>query len=209
MISGGTRSLSDAELVAILLRSGIKNKDAVSLARELIVKFGGLRGLFSIGGAELKRVKGLGQTKICSLLVVSELTRRYLREELIGKAYVREPRAVVKYLKSTLRDRKTEVFKVLFLDKSNRIIDERDLFEGTIDEAIVHPREVVKTALELYAAGLILVHNHPSGRIQPSPEDYDITRKLQSACDVVNIRVLDHIIVGDNKHYSFSSHGIL
>ena len=120
-----------------------------------------------------------------------------------------DPQAVVDYLYGSLRDRKTEVFKVLFLNKSNRIVDEADLFHGTVDETAVHCREVVKSALERHATALILVHNHPSGRIQPSAEDREITEKLKAACGAVSVKVLDHVIIGDNQHFSFTEHNLL
>lgn len=205
----GAKALSDAELLAVLLRNGIKGKDAVVLGRELLAKHGGLRGFLSLEANALKGEKGLGQAKIAALLAVKEIARRSLREEIIGKNVVRDPESVIEYLHATMRDRKREVFKVLFLNKANRIIDEADIFEGTIDEATVHPRELVKAALDRHAAAIILVHNHPSGRTEPSPEDRTITAKLQSACLAVSIKVLDHVIVGDNSCFSFNERGLL
>ena len=205
----GASALSDADLLALLLRNGMKGKDAVMLGRELVGKFGSLRGILAAGPRELQAVKGLGSAKIASILAASEMAKRQLGQEIRGKSYARDPEAVVNYLTVSLRDLKREVFKVLFLDKGNRILDEKDLFHGTVDEAAVHPREVVRAALELHATALILVHNHPSGRIQPSPEDREITRRIQSACQTVGIKVLDHIIVGDNQFFSFNEHGLL
>lgn len=209
LIQNGIGSLSDAELVAIQLRAGIKGKDAIALARELLARFGGLRGLLSVGRHELKQIKGLGDAKIAALLSAIEISKRQLKEEIIGKNIVRDPKSVMDYLYSTLRDKKREVFKVLFLNKANCIIAEEDLFEGTVDETAVHPREVLKAALEKSATGLILVHNHPSGRIFPSREDQEITRKLQSICMPVGVKILDHIIVGDNQYFSFSERNLL
>lgn len=209
LIEHGVQSLSDAELLAILLRSGIQGKDAITLARELLSRFGGLRGLLAVGWPELKPIKGLGQAKITTFLAATEIARRQLRQELVGKNFIRDPQSVLDYLYSSLRDKKREVFKVLFLNKTNRIIDEQDLFEGTVDETAIHPREVVKAALERQATGLILIHNHPSGRVEPSVEDREITRKLEAACAAVSIKVLDHIIVGDNQYFSFSEQGLL
>ena len=205
----GPQALSDAELLAILLRNGIKNKDAVSFGRELLTGYGGLRGLLSLDYPELQKVKGLGPAKIAALLAATEIARRRLREEIIGKNFVRDPESVLNFFYSSMRDRKREVFKVIFLDKSNRIVDEEDLFEGTVDEAAIHPREVVKAALERHATALILVHNHPSGRIEPSPEDKEITRKLATACASVSVKVLDHIIIGDNQYFSFNERGLI
>ena len=205
----GVQSLSDAELLAILLRNGIQGKDAITLARELLNRFGGLRGLAKIEWADLAKIKGLGPAKISTFLAAAEMARRQLRQELIGTNFVRNPESVLDYLYSTLRDTKKEIFKVLFLNKANRILDEKDLFEGTVDETAVYPRELVKAALERHATSLILIHNHPSGRIEPSLEDREITRKLQTACNAVSIKILDHIIVGDNQYFSFNEHSML
>ncbi|MBI3307622.1 MAG: DNA repair protein RadC [Candidatus Omnitrophica bacterium] len=205
----GPDVLSEAELLAILLRSGIRGKDATALAREMLQTFGGLRGLLTAGAAGLQKIKGLGPAKIATLLAASEIAKRQLKSEMIGKNVIRDPQSVLNYLTLSLRDLKREVFKVLFLNKGNRIMCEKDLFEGTVDEAAVHPREVVKAALEQHATSLILVHNHPSGRIDPSPEDREITRKLQAACATISVRILDHIIIGDNQYFSFNEHQIL
>lgn len=204
----GVRSLSDSELLAVLLRSGIYGKDATVLAKELVIRFGGLRGLLSAEWNDLKTIKGLGPAKISALLVVSEITKRQLKEELIGKSFVRDPETVIQYLSATLRDKKKEVFKVIFLNKGNQIIGEDDLFHGTVDEAAIHPREVVKSALDRHATALVLVHNHPSGRVEPSREDIAITKKLRSACDSISVKVLDHIIIGDNRYFSFQEHNL-
>ena len=209
LIKNGVSSLSDAELLAILLRSGIRGKDAITLARELLSRFGGLRGLLAVGWTELKQIKGLGQAKITAFLAASEIARRQLKQELVGKNYVRDPQSVLDYLYSSLRDKKREVFKVLFLNKANRIIDEQELFGGTVDETAIHPREVVKAALDRHATAVVLIHNHPSGRVEPSTDDREITRKIEEACTAVSIKVLDHIIVGDNQYFSFSEQGLL
>lgn len=209
LLAEGAKVLSDAELLAVLLRNGIKGKGAVVLGRELLAKHGGLRGFLSLEPKALKGEKGLGQAKVATLLAANEITRRALRQEMIGKNVVRDPETVIQYLYATMRDRKKEVFKVLFLNKSNQIIDEADLFEGTVDEAAVHPRELVKAALDRHATAIILVHNHPSGRTEPSPQDRQITTKLQSACASLGIKILDHIIVGDNQYFSFNERGLL
>ncbi len=157
----GAQALSDAELVALLLRNGVKGKDVLALARELLSQFGGIRGLFAEDNRSLFKVKGLGPAKVSTLLAVSEIAKRRQREEAIGKNVLRDPQAVISYLFSALRDQKREVFKVLFLNKANCVIAEKDLFHGTVDETAVHPREVVQAALDFHATGLILVHNWP------------------------------------------------
>lgn len=205
----GTEVLSDAELVAVLLRTGIKGKDALALARELLTRFGGLRGLLSVGRRELAQVKGLGTSKIAAFLSAIEIAKRQLKQDILGRDVVRDPKSIMNYLTSSMRDQKKEVFKVLFLDKANRLIAAEDLFEGTVDETVVHPREVLQAALEKNASSIILVHNHPSGRVQPSSEDQAITRKLHSICTPLGIRIMDHIIVGDNQYFSFNEANLL
>lgn len=205
----GVEALSDAELVAVLLRTGVRGRDAVAFSRELLARFKGLRGLLGAEKAELAGTKGLGHAKVAAILAVNEMTRRRLREEVVGKSFIRDAGAVVEYLQAVLKDRKKEFFKVLFLDKGNRVTDDRDLFRGTVDEAAVYTREIVKTSLDCHATALVLVHNHPSGRVQPSREDLEITRKIRQACETVSIRVLDHIIVGDGQYFSFSEHRLL
>lgn len=209
LLKKGPDVLSNTELLAVLLGNGVRGKDAIQLAREMISVFGGWRGLFAAGPAELERMKGLGAAKIAMLLASAEIARRHLREGFIGKDYMRDPQAVVDYLYGSLRDRKTEVFKVLFLNKANRVTDEVDLFHGTVDETAIHCREVVKAALERHATAIILVHNHPSGRIEPSAEDREITVKLKMACGAVSVKILDHLIIGDNQYFSFSERGLL
>lgn len=209
LMRGEASKLSESELIALLLRSGIRGKDAVALGRELLSAFGGLRGLFQVCPERLKQISGLGAAKIASVLAVAELAQRFLREEMPGRDVMRDPRTVVDYLYASLRDRKREVFKVIFLDKANRVIGDNDLFIGTIDEAAVHPREVVKASLDRFATAVILVHNHPSGRVEPSPEDRRLTDKIKAACETVSIKVLDHLIVGDNQHFSFREAGLI
>lgn len=209
LLKSGPQSLSDAELVAILIRNGSAGKDALALARELLQSSAGLRGLFHLSPSKLKTIKGLGAAKIAGILAVKELATRYLKEETLEKDVIRDPESVAAYLSASLRDQKIEVFKVLFLDKGNRILDCLDLFRGTVDQAAVYPREIVKAALEHHATAVILVHNHPSGRAEPSAEDREVTKKISLACQSVNIRVLDHIIIGDNQRFSFSEHGLV
>lgn len=209
LLQKGAAVLSDAELLAVLLRSGLRGKDAIAFSRELLSRFGGWRGLLSVGWRELRPVKGLGPAKIATLLAATEIARRQLREQIIGKNVLREPQAVLDYLSCSLRDLKREVFKVIYLNKANAVIDEEDLFTGTIDEAAVHPREVVRAALARHATGIILVHNHPSGRTEPSAEDRSITCKLEAACASVAVRILDHIIIAGDSHFSFRERGLI
>ncbi len=209
LLERGPESLSDAELLAVLFGRGVRGQDAVSFSRSLLLQFGGLRGILSQPPAAFQCVKGLGSARTAMLSAVREIGLRQLREKMIGQNFVRSPQAVTDYLMASLRDQKREIFKVLFLDKGLRILGERDLFHGTIDEAAVHPREIVKAALEFHASSLVLVHNHPSGKVEPSREDYEITQKIKAACQTVSIRILDHIIIGENQYFSFSERNSL
>ncbi len=193
----GCQALSDAELLSILLRVNSYEQDEVTYAREIIGKAGSLRKLFDAPNL-------LPEHKKVELEAVRELGRRILKEGVIGQNFVRSPQAVTDYLTASLRDLKREVFKVMFLDKALRILGDKDLFIGTVDEAAVHPREVVKEALLQNASSIVLVHNHPSGKTEPSREDYEITQKIKAACQTVSVRVLDHIIIGENTYFSFS-----
>lgn len=205
----GAASLSDAELLALLLRSGIRGKDAVALGRELLASHGGFRGLLSQEWRSLNHIRGLGPAKAASLVAVTEISRRYLREEISGRSFIKEPQCVLNYLTAELRDRKVELFKVLFLNKASRILGEKTLFAGTIDQTAVHPREIIREALERNAASLVLVHNHPSGRPEPSREDRELTNRLNMVCKDMSIRILDHLIIADNAFFSFREHGLL
>ncbi len=195
LLEMGPDHVSDAGLVAVLLRSGTQGKDAVAFARELLNAFGGLRGLFSAGKSELEKIKGLGPAKIAQLMAAIEVSHRRLKEEVIGKDYVECEKDVIEYLSLSLRDLKEEVFKVLYLNKANCVVAVENLVKGTVDHAVIYPREVVKRALELGASSLIFVHNHPSGDRKPSNYDLELTKKLVLACQSVDITPLDHIII--------------
>ncbi len=208
-MSQGGAALSDAELLAILFGSGIRGVDVVSFARSILAEHGGLRGVLSLEKEKLQKIKGLGPAKTAVLCAVGEISQRRAGQELFKKDALREPEAVIRYLKLSLQDQVREIFKVLFLDKGNRIIAESNLFHGTVDEAAVYPREIVRESLLKNATAVILVHNHPSGRIEPSPEDRELTRKAVNACSAVSVKVLDHIIIGDGRYYSFAEQGIL
>ncbi len=209
LLAQGPEALSDAELLAILLRSGLKGKDVLTLSRNILEVFGSLRGLGSAPVKDFKKIKGLGISKITTLLAANEISRRQLRESMARRDLIREPESVLLYLKKTLRDRTIEIFKVIFLNRANAIIGEEDVSRGTIDEAAVHPREIVKKALEVHATSLILVHNHPSGRTEPSNEDREITWKIMRACETINVKILDHIIIAGDGYYSFREHNLL
>ncbi len=197
LLSRGAAALSDAELLAILLRTGAAGATAVDLARSLLAEHGSLRALLGADAATLCRHKGLGRAKYAQLHAALELARRNLSENLAREDCLACPAQTVDYLRAALRDYAYEVFACLMLDNRNRVIALRELFRGTIDGASVYPREVVKQALADNAAAVILVHNHPSGVAEPSRADIAITDKLKQALALVDIRVLDHVIVGD------------
>ena len=175
----GASALSDAELLAIFLRTGVKGRSAVDLARDLLAEFGGLVGLLSASHVEFCRAKGLGTAKYAQLRAMLELTHRYLRAEIAERDVITSPEATRNYLKSRLRSYPHEVFACLFLDNRHRVIEYRELFRGTIDGASVHPREVVREAMRWNAAAVIFAHNHPSGVAEPSQADLRITERLQ------------------------------
>jgi DNA repair protein RadC len=209
LLEKGPDHVSDAGLIAVLLRSGTKGKDAVALARELIQHFGGLKGLLSAKHEDLKKITGLGPAKIAQIIAAIEITKRQLKEQIIGKTYVENDQDVIDYLSLSMRDRKEEFFKVIYLNKANIILSIDELARGTVDEASIYPREVIKRAFDIGASAVIFVHNHPSGSMEPSKRDVDVTKKLISACKAVDITPLDHIIVSPHGYISLKSKGML
>lgn len=207
LISHGSKSLTDAELLAIFLRTGVPGMNVIQLADGLLKQFGSLRQLFNADEEQFCAHKGLGIAKYVQLQAVMEMTQRYLAETISRGECLTSPEQTKLYLLSCLRHKTREVFDVLFLDNQHRIITHEHLFEGTIDSASVYPREVVKRSLELNAAALILAHNHPSGIAEPSQADRRITRRLIDALFLVDIRVLDHFVIGDGEVVSFAERG--
>ncbi len=197
LISRGANALSDAELLAIFLRTGVAGCSAVDLARQLIVDYGSLRAIFDADAEDFCQRKGLGPAKFAQLQAALEIARRHLSEGLKNRDCLTNPAQTMRYLRACLRDYDYEVFACLMLDNRNRVIAFREMFRGTIDGASVYPREVVKQALADNAAAVILAHNHPSGVCEPSQADIRITERLQKALALVDIRLLDHVIVGD------------
>jgi DNA repair protein RadC len=209
LLKHGPQSLSDAELLAIFLRTGVSGRSAVDLARALLQRFQGLRGLFAADYRELRAIKGLGDAKIATLLATIELSKRYLREQLEQRRAIRNPEDVYQLLAHSMRDLDHEVFTVFFLTSKNEILAIEELFRGTINTSAVHPREVVKRALQHGAAALICAHNHPSGNPEPSSQDRMLTRELKEACRLMEIALLDHLVIGHNRYWSFAEHGEL
>jgi len=209
LLQHGAETLNNAELLAIFLRTGVTGKSAVDLARDLLAEFGGLVGLLSASEVAFCQAKGLGKAKYAQLQAVLEMSRRYLREEIAGRDVLTSPEATRQYLKSRLRAYQHEVFACLFLDNRHRIIEYKELFRGTIDGASVHPREVAREALRCNAAAVIFAHNHPSGVAEPSQADLRITQRLKETLDLVEVRVLDHIVIGEGEGTSFAERGLL
>jgi DNA repair protein RadC len=209
LLQRGAGALSDAELLAIFLRTGVSGKTAVDLARELLVRYGGLRPLLEADHTEFCSSLGLGTAKYAQLQAVLEMARRHLHEALQRGDALASPADTRRYVTQRLRSYPHEVFACLFLDNRHRVIEYRELFNGTIDGASVHPREVVRQALTANAAAVIFAHNHPSGVAEPSRADELLTRRLKEALALVDIRVLDHLVVGDGDAVSFAERGLL
>ncbi len=209
LLKQGAASLSDAELLAIFLRTGIPGRTAVDLARDLLQESGGLRQLLALELQPFCQKPGLGEAKYAQLQAVLEMGRRHLFQYLEREEELTSPQAVRHYLTARLRHQHREVFCCLFLDNRHRVIRCEDLFQGTIDGASVYPREVLKRALALNAAAVIFAHNHPSGRAEPSSADQRLTQRLVKALELVDIRVLDHMVVGEAGVVSFAERGLL
>lgn len=209
LIQLGAVALSDAELLAIFLRTGTRGYTAVDLARELLQEFGGLRSLLASDLHEFCRGRGLGMAKYSQLQAVLEMSRRHLHETLQRESCLTNPQLTRRYLISQLRECQQEQFACLFLDSQHRVMHFEVLFRGTIDAANVYPREVVKRCLKLNAAAVIFAHNHPSGVAEPSESDRRITRRLVNALELVDIPVLDHFVVGEGDLVSFAERGLL
>ena len=209
LLSRGAATLSEAELLAILLQTGTAGRNALDVARALLEEFRTLRGLMTAERRAVVGVRGLGDARYALLQAALELARRHYAELMQAGPALANPRATREFLRARLRDRDHEVFCCLFLDNRHRVICFEEVFRGTLDGASVHPRDVVKLALARNAAAVILAHNHPSGVAEPSQADELITARLRDALGLVDIRVLDHIVVGDAACVSFAERGLL
>lgn len=210
LLAQGADALSDAELLAIFLRVGMKGKSAVDLGRELIARFGSLQRLFAAPLTDFAAVPGMGEAKYAQLQAVLEMARRALGEQLGAGELLSSPQTVRDYLRLTLAGRPHEVFLALWLDARNRLIVSEELFRGTLTQTSVYPREVVKRALAHNAAAVILAHNHPSGMAEPSVADESLTRVLKEALTLVDVRLLDHFIVaGTTQPLSLAERGLV
>lgn len=209
LLSDDPGSLSEAELLAVLFQRGPRCDYAIGLSRGLLERYGGLRPLLSADRGELAAVRGVGVARLAILAALPELARRYFEASLPEGAAIRSPKDTEAFLRARLRDLPHELFCCVFLDNRHRVLRFSELFRGTIDGTSVYPREVVKEALAANAAAVILAHNHPSGVAEPSQADERITRRLKAALDLVDIRLLDHLIIGDAASISLAERGML
>jgi DNA repair protein RadC len=205
----GANALSEAELLAIFLRTGIAGANAVELGRQLLARFGNLQRLFAAPLSEVASVRGLGPAKYVQLQAVIEMARRALEEDIRERDAMSSPQTVREFLRVTLGGKAHEIFMAMFLDAQNRLLGSEELFRGTLTQTSVYPREVVKTALRYNAAGVIFAHNHPSGVAEPSRADELLTQTLKQALSLVEIKTLDHFIVAGSRTLSFAERGLL
>jgi len=209
LLASGAAALADAELIALLLRTGLKGVSVLQLAQQMLDRFGGIQGLLHARADDLKSIKGLGPAKRAEIAAVIELARRALVQQLAERPVFDAPAKVKQYLQLQLGGHVFEVFAVMFLDAQNRLLKLEEMFRGTLTQTSVYPREVVKRALELHAGAVILAHNHPSGAAEPSRADEYLTQTLKSALQLVDVRVLDHLVVGRGEVVSFAERGLL
>lgn len=208
LIRSGPAALSDAELLAVFLRTGVKGKSAVDIGRELLCEYGSLRQVLLAGQSALARRHGLGPAKSAQLHAALELGRRYLKQKLQREGPLTSPQQAVDYLTHQLRDRPREVFAIMYLDNRHHVLEYEELFQGSLHGAAVHPREVARCALEHNASAVIVAHNHPSGIAEPSASDAAMTAKLKAALNLVEVRLLDHLVIGDGEFVSLSERGL-
>jgi DNA repair protein RadC len=209
LLASGAGALADAELVALLLRTGLRGVSVLQLAQQMLDHFGGIPGLLHASVDDLKVIKGLGPAKRAEIAAVIELARRALAQELAQRPVFERPEQVKSYLKLQLGGRNFEVFAVMFLDSQHRLLKLEEMFRGTLTQTSVYPREVVKRALDLHAGAVVLAHNHPSGAAEPSRADEFLTQTLKTALALIDVRVLDHLIVGHGEVVSFAERGLL
>jgi len=209
LLKSGAQSLSDAELLAIFLRTGTAGHSALDLARKLLGIFGGVRGVIEAAADDFCAVPGMGTSKYAQLQAAVELTQRHMLETLQRSDCLTSSALTRNYIRSRMRAYTREVFLCLFLDNQHRVIAQEELFQGTIDGSMVHPREVLRRSLHHNAAALIFAHNHPSGVAEPSQADISITRRLKNALGLIDIRTLDHLVVGDSEVVSLAERGLI
>jgi DNA repair protein RadC len=208
-LRAGLAGFLDHEVIELLLTLGTPRRDCKDAARRAVREFKSLRGVLEADGRELCRIPGIGPHNVFGIRLVQEVARRFLKDRLIGRPYLRSSGEVFDYLTHALRDLRREHFKVFFLDAKNQILEEKTLFEGTVDSSAVYPREIMKDALRFDAAALVFAHNHPSGDPEPSRSDREITKELVFAAKVMGLKVLDHVVIGNNVYFSFADHGLI
>lgn len=209
-LKSGVSGLHDYEIVELLLTLGTPRKDCKQQAKEAIKKFKSLKGVLEASTEKLQKIEGIGPHNAFGIKLFQKISERYLKERIIGeKIQLKSSKAVLDYLYQSMQKNKKEIFKVMFLDGKNRLIEVEDLFEGDLTTSAVYPREIIKKAIKYDAVGLIFVHNHPSGDPEPSQSDKEITKELVLAGNLMRIEVLDHIIIGDNKYFSFADDGLI
>lgn len=208
-LKGGLKGFLDYEIVELLLTLGTPRRDCKQQAWEALKKFQSLRGVLEAPVEELLKIRGIGPNNIFGLKLSQDVSRRFLKDRMLNKPYCHSSKEVFEYLYQALRDLKREKFKVMFLDSKNQIVEEKTVFEGTVDSSAVYPREIMKEALKCNASSLIFVHNHPSGDPEPSLSDREITKELVFAAGIMQLKVLDHIIIGNNRYFSFADEGLI
>jgi len=208
-LKGGLKGFHDYEIVELLLTLGEQRKDRKKEAKTALKKFGSLKGVLDATPRRLREIKGLGPKNIFGLLLIRDMVAVYLKARAQEKPLAGSPREVVTYLRHSFSGLDKEVFKVVYLDNTNRVMEAEELFQGTIDQSAVYPRELIASALDNKASRLILAHNHPGGSLRPSPEDLKITGRLKKACGAVDIAIIDHIIVAGERYFSFREHGLI
>ncbi len=209
MLHNGPEALSEAELLAIILRTGNGKVTSVDMARSLLKEFGGIRGLDAVSIQQLQTVKGIGLAKACQIKSALELSKRLVKQKWRENEHISCSDDVYQLVHLRMRDLGREVFKVLYLSARNQVLKEKTLFEGSLCESVVSPREIILEAVQAAAANIILLHNHPSGNPSPSHEDRNVTEKISAACKYFDVNVLDHIIIGKDSYYSFADQGLI
>jgi DNA repair protein RadC len=208
-LKGGLTGFADYEIVELLISLGVPRKDTKPQAKEAIKRFKTLRGVLSASPEELRQIEGIGPHAVFGILLVQAVAREFLKEKVLDQPAFQSAQEIFDYLYHAMRDLKKEVFKVVYLTSQNQIVDIEDLSEGTVNAASISPRQVMENALAKHAVSLIFVHNHPSGDCQPSKSDKDLTRDLVFAGCVMQAKVLDHIIIGNDRYFSFAGEGLI
>lgn len=208
-LKGGLQGFLDYEIIELLLTLGTPRRDCKAQAKEALKRFKMLRGVLEAEEDELREINGIGPHNIFGIKLIQEVSRRFLREKIFDRPVCHSSKEVFDYLYHTLRDAKKEKFKVIFLDAKNHILDEKTIFEGTVDSSAIYPREIMKLALRFDASALIFIHNHPSGDPHPSECDKEITKELVFAANIIQLKVLDHIIIGNNLYFSFADQNLI